>query len=70
MTQNSGSTCCILGYHSSFDSGGNTQTYAVTDYSTDGQFGTTEDLASSSHEMAEWANDPFGNNPVPRRGAI
>ena len=70
MTQNSGSTCCILGYHSSYVAGGNTQTYAVTDYVTDGQFGSTEDLASSSHEIAEWANDPFGNNPVPPWGHI
>ena len=70
MTQNSGSTCCILGYHGSFNLGGNTQTYAVANYETDGQFGTTEDLASTSHEIAEWANDPNGNNPVPPWGHI
>lgn len=63
--------CCILGYHSAFtDSGGNTQTYGVGDYVTDGEFGSTTDLAALSHELAEWANDPYGNNPTPPWGHI
>lgn len=34
--------CCVLGYHSAFNSGGNTQTYGVGDYITDGEFGATQ----------------------------
>jgi hypothetical protein len=71
LTQNSGTTCCIFGYHSSYDNPNfstNTQTYAWTDYISDGQFGSTTDVAGSSHEIAEWANDPYGNNPTPSWG--
>lgn len=70
LTQNGGATCCILGYHSAFtDSSGNTQTYSVGDYITDGQFGSNvTDLVALSHEIAEWANDPFVNNPTPSWG--
>src|SRR5262249_11306633 len=63
-------TCCILGYHSAFNSGGNAQTYGNGDYVTDGEFGSTNDMAAISHEMAEWANDPFVNNPTPPWGHI
>jgi hypothetical protein len=66
-----GTSCCIFGYHSSYDNPAyptNTQTYAFTDYITDGEFGSTTDVAGSSHEIAEWANDPYGNNPVPLWG--
>lgn len=62
--------CCILGYHSAFNSGGNTQTYGNGDYITDGEFGSTTDLAALSHEVGEWANDPFVNNPTPSWGHI
>jgi hypothetical protein len=68
FTDSSG--CCILGYHSAFNSGGNTQTYGNGDYVTDGEFGNTSDLDTPSHEISEWANDPFGNNPVPAWGHI
>jgi hypothetical protein len=62
--------CCIYGWHNAFTSGGNTQTYGLADYSTDGRLGGTTDLAGPSHEMGEWANDPFGNNPTPLWGHI
>jgi hypothetical protein len=62
--------CCILGYHSAFNSGGNTQTYGNGDYVTDGEFGSTTDQAAISHETGEWANDPFVNNPTPSWGHI
>jgi hypothetical protein len=68
FTQNSGASCCILGYHNAFTYNGNTQTYSTSDYVTDGEFGGTTDLAASSHEIAEWANDPFVNNPTPSWG--
>jgi hypothetical protein len=71
QTSNGVTSCCVLGWHGAFtDSAGNTQTYIVADYPTDGRFGTTEDLADLSHEIAEWANDPFGNNPTPPWGHI
>jgi hypothetical protein len=63
--------CCILGYHSAFtDGSGNAQTYSVGDYITDGEFGGNTDLTALSHELAEWANDPFGNNPTPSWGHV
>ena len=64
------SGCCILGYHSAFNSGGNTQTYGNGDYVTDGEFGGVNDLAVLAHETGEWANDPFVNNPTPSWGHI
>ena len=65
-----GGGCCILGYHSAFNSGGNSQTYGNGDYVTDGEFGGISDLAVPSHEISEWANDPFVNNPTPAWGHI
>ena len=65
-----GGGCCILGYHSAFNSGGNTQTYGNGDYVTDGEFGSIADMAVDAHEMGEWANDPFVNNPTPSWGHI
>jgi hypothetical protein len=65
-----GGGCCILGYHSAFNSGGNSQTYGNGDYVTDGEFGGISDLAVPSHEISEWANDPFVNNPTPSWGHI
>lgn len=64
------SGCCILGYHSAYNSGGNTQTYGNSDYVTDGEFGASNDQAVSAHEIGEWANDPFVNNPTPSWGHI
>jgi hypothetical protein len=62
--------CCIFGYHSAFNNGGNTQTYGNSDYITDGEFGGITDQAILAHEIGEWANDPFVNNPTPSWGHI
>ena len=62
--------CCVLGYHSAFNSGGNSQTYGNGDYITDGEFGSITDQAILAHEIGEWANDPFGNNGTPAWGHI
>ena len=73
MTQNSGTSCCILGYHGSFNNpsfSNNPQQYATADYVTDNEFGGTTDVAAISHEIAEFLNDPFGNNPTPAWGHI
>lgn len=60
--------CCVLGYH------GTTNflplgTYSPSDFDTTGLFGSTQgDSNTLSHEVGEWANDPFGNNPTPLWG--
>ena len=70
----SGSTsnCCILGYHSAFNSaasGGNAQTYGVADWDTSGEFGSgVADNTAASHEIGEWAMDPYVNNATPSWG--
>lgn len=62
------SNCCFLGYHgtSNFLP---IQTYSPSDFDTTGIFGPTQgDSNTLSHEVAEWVNDPFGNNPTPQWG--
>lgn len=73
MYQNTTATCCILGYHSAFNSAnfsGAMQTYAVGDFETSGDFGVTKDIAALSHEIGEWMTDPTGGNPTPEWGNI
>jgi hypothetical protein len=66
--------CCILGYHSAYnnpDFGGAAQTYSTSEYDTTGDFGATaQDNTILSHEVAEWANDPYINNATPSWGHI
>jgi hypothetical protein len=64
--------CCILGYHGAYlDSAGTVQTYAPLDFDTTGAFGpAVADTTVISHEVAEWANDPFGGNPTPAWGHV
>jgi hypothetical protein len=62
-------TCCILGYHGT--TGLPIQTYSPMDFDTTGVFGPAIfDTSVSAHEVGEWMNDPFGNNPVPPWGHI
>ena len=58
------SNCCILGYHGVTS---DNQTYAVAVYSDPGLFGSSmlQDVHALSHELAEWADDPFGDNATP-----
>ena len=64
-TLNSGA-CCILGFHNAI---GGTQTFASTDFDTSKIFvSPVPDVSVTSHEVGEWANDPFGNNPTPAWG--
>ena len=52
--------CCVGGYHSALGS----QTYAQFTYiGTSGAF--AEDVSALSHELGEWADDPFANNKSP-----
>jgi hypothetical protein len=61
------SSCCILGYHST--AGFPIQTYAVADFETTGFYSAAyQDTVAVSHEVAEWMNDPFGNNAAPAWG--
>jgi len=62
-----GTECCILGFH---DSSGQ-QTIGTADFDTSEIFvSPVPDVSDMSHEVAEWMNDPFGNNPVPPWGHI
>jgi len=56
--------CCFLGYHSS-TSTVPFQTYSPLEFDTSGLFFNASDTTVMSHEIAEWANDPFGDNPTP-----
>jgi hypothetical protein len=59
--------CCILGYHGA--TGLPLQTYSPADFDTTGLFGSgIQDTAILSHEIAEWMNDPFGDNQTPLWG--
>jgi len=56
--------CCIGGFHSSAGS----QTYGTVDFDTAGF--VAPDTAIMSHEILEWLDDPFGNNPTPAWGHV
>ena len=63
-------SCCILGYHSFAGQPVPTQTYSVIDFDLS-QFllgPGFSDTAIASHEVGEWANDPYGVNEVPPWG--
>ena len=61
--------CCFLGYHGT-NSPPNSpvQTYSPSDFDTTGLFSGVSDTSVLAHEIGEWANDPFGNNPTPLWG--
>jgi len=60
--------CCILGYHGTGNND-STATYSPMDFDSTGLFGVSGlDIATASHEVAEWMDDPFGNNPTPAWG--
>ena len=64
------SNCCILGYHSVSNTALGRQTYGVADYETSGRFVGVSDVSPLSHEVAEWLDDPFTNNPTKPWGNI
>jgi hypothetical protein len=74
-----GGDCCTIGYHGAAipigvgagSTNGNgkqqVQTFIFSAYSTPGLFGGTDyiaDIHALSHEVSEWADDPFVNNWV------
>ena len=63
--------CCVLGFHEAWyvPTAANTvQTFAWASWADAGIFASADmgDIATLSHEVAEWMNDPFGTNMVPR----
>jgi hypothetical protein len=61
--------CCYLGYHGT--TGLPIQTYSPMDFDTTGLFGPNVfDTSIASHEVGEWMDDPYGDNPVPAWGHI
>lgn len=59
--------CCILGFHEATGlSQATARTVVVAAYSDAGVFtDPIEDIHALSHELGEWMDDPFGNNPTP-----
>lgn len=67
---NTPSVCCVLGYHNAIGAGP-IQTYSPTAWDSSGIFGAVaQDGAVATHEIGEWANDPYVNNPTPAWGHI
>jgi hypothetical protein len=66
----SGSQCCILGYHNTFNTSAGAQTYGLSMYDNTGLFTGSSDISALSHEVAEWQNDPDTINPTPSWGHI
>jgi hypothetical protein len=54
--------CCIGGYHSAFGSASSPQTYSHFTY-IDRPGAFAQDVSALSHEVGEWMDDPFINNP-------
>lgn len=57
------------GFHTWIDSAG-LQTYGVAMYDTTQISSASQDVSALSHEIAEWYDDPLGNNPTPTWGHI
>src|SRR5262249_37674 len=71
MYDTTSNNCCILGYHSAFVQNNILHTYSSVDYDKTGAFGSAvQDITVMSHEIAEWMDDPTGNNPTPAWGNI
>jgi hypothetical protein len=58
----------LAGYHWAFLNSGGTQTYGVAEYDTTQIFPGILDVSILAHEIAEWYDDPTGNNATPAWG--
>jgi hypothetical protein len=67
---NNVNNCCILGYHNALGNPG--QTYGIAGFEGRNQtvFNGVADIASATHEVNEWTNDPSGSNATPAWGNI
>jgi hypothetical protein len=64
---NDTSDCCVYGYHGTYRSASGAHTFAYANWITKGLIPSgNSDVYSISHEVSEWANDPYVNNIVPR----
>jgi hypothetical protein len=60
-------TCGIGGFHSAAATRSGTHTFAWASWQRTGVFGASgADVVAMSHEIAEWLNNPFVNDRVPR----
>ncbi len=60
------SNCCVYGYHGSYTSASGHNTYAFSNWIAKGLVANgNADVYTESHEVGEWAADPFVNNVVP-----
>lgn len=64
------SNCCVLGYHNAYNTTAGVQTYGLSIYDNSGAFSGSSDISALTHELGEWQNDPYGNNPTPSWGNI
>jgi len=66
--------CCILGFHNAVSTAQGVQTYGISMYDNTGIFGDlagqNTDIATLSHEVGEWMDDPFVNNATKDWGNI
>jgi hypothetical protein len=64
--------CCIGGFHGAYSpTPGVVQTYIVANYENDpNTVPQNSDIVALSHEVGEWLNDPYGNNPTKPWGHI
>jgi hypothetical protein len=67
---NTTSACCVLGYHNDYSAAGGIQTYGLGLYDNSRAFAGSSDISALSHEIGEWQNDPYTNNPTPSWGHI
>jgi len=65
------SNCCILGYHGATAGPPSGKTYSPMEFDQTGIFKTSvNDTSVAAHEIGEWMDDPYGNNPTPAWGGI
>jgi len=62
--------CCVLGYHNAMANAGRIQSYGVAMYDNTGDFRGSADTVVLAHEVGEWMNDPYVNNPTKPWGNI
>lgn len=60
------SNCCVYGYHGAYPTASGPNTYAFSNWIAAGLVANgNADVYTMSHEVSEWAADPFVNNHVP-----
>ena len=62
--------CCVLGYHNAHSEASGIQTYGLSMYDNSRAFAGSHDISALSHEVGEWMDDPYTNNPTPSWGHI